>query len=218
MTSKLSVFNGALRLCKERRLTSLTENREPRRLLDEAWEDGSTGGAVKACLEMGQWEFARRTVQLNSSAILEPEFGYTYAFEKPDDFVRVCGVWQDEYCETPLLRYQVERGVWFADIDPIYISYVSNGETYGADLSLWPEVFVKLVQAELAMEIVGNLTQSRGLRADVQAIHKQAKLEAKSFDAQELPTSFPPPGKWSMARTNGYRRNYRDRLGGSLIS
>ena len=216
MSNKLSVFNGALRLCKQRRLSALTDNCEARRLLDEAWEDGATGGVVKACLEMGQWTFAKRTVRLEASTELEPAFGWLHAFEKPEDFVTICGIWQDDYCNTPLLRYHVERGHWFADLDQIYISYVSNGSDYGADLSLWPEMFAKLVEAELAMEIVGNLTQSKQQVQLVAAQHKQAKLDAKSFDAKENPTTFLPRGSWVAARTDYRRRPYRDYPGSSL--
>ena len=41
-TSKLTLFNDALRLCRERKLVALTDNREARHLLDAAWADGST--------------------------------------------------------------------------------------------------------------------------------------------------------------------------------
>ena len=81
MTSKLTLFNGALRLLGERRLASLTEDRPARRYLDDAWDDG----LVDDALEQGFWNFATRTVQMTASTSVEPEFGYRYAFQKPDD-------------------------------------------------------------------------------------------------------------------------------------
>jgi hypothetical protein len=213
MATKLSLYNGALRLCKERKLASLSENREPRRLLDDAYGDGSTTGAVKACLEMGQWTFATRTVMLDYSPSVEPDFGYRRAFDQPDDLVRVTAVCEDEHFNAPLLRYADERRYWYADLDTIYVRYVSNDDEYGADLSLWPETFVKLVEAYLAQEIVGNLTGADSRRAE--KAFKDAKLEARSLDAMNKPTVFMPAGSWSSARRGG--RSRIDRPGYRLI-
>lgn len=211
MTTKLGLYNGALRLCKERKLASLSENREPRRLLDEAYGDGSTTGAVKACLQMGQWTFAMRTIKLDYSPSVEPDFGYRKAFDQPVDMVRVSAVCSDEYFKYPLLEYADERAFWFADLDTIYVRYVSNDASYGADLSLWPESFVKLVEAYLAQEIVGNLTGADS--QNVARVYKDSKTNALSQDAMNKPTAFTPSGSWSSARRGG--SSNRSRWSGS---
>jgi hypothetical protein len=201
-TSKLAVWNGCLRLCRERKLSSLTENREPRRLLDDAWGDGSTTGAVKACLEMGQWTFATRSAQIEYTPSIEPDFGYRRAFDQPSDMVRPVGICSDEYFNSPLLQYADERRYWYADLDTIYVRYVSNDSEYGADLSLWSEVFAKLVEAYLAREIVGSLTGGDSER--VEKSFGMAKKEAQSLDAMNNPTKFLPMGSWSRARFGGW--------------
>ena len=106
MTDRLSIYNGALMLAGERFLASLTEEREPRRLLDHVWD---TGG-LKACLEMGQWAFAMRTTQVDYDTSVEPGFGYHRAFVKPDDWVLTSAVCEDEFFRSPLLRYWDEAG------------------------------------------------------------------------------------------------------------
>ena len=40
-SDRLDVYNGALRRLGSRRLASLTENREPRRVLDDIWNNGA---------------------------------------------------------------------------------------------------------------------------------------------------------------------------------
>ena len=60
MADKLSLFNGALLICGERFLSSLTENREPRHLLDNVWSNGG----VKACLEQGVFKPVDQAAQL----------------------------------------------------------------------------------------------------------------------------------------------------------
>jgi hypothetical protein len=205
--TKLGLYNGALRVLRERKLASLTENREPRRLLDDAWGDGSTNGVVRYCLEMGQWTFATRTVEIDYSPSVTPSFGYDYAFDQPTDLVRTIGVFCDEDCSTPLLQYADERRYWYAYLQTMYVKYVSNHASYGADLSLWPENFSKIVEARLALEIAGNLTQGTDKVTLADRHWKEAKKEARSFDAMNKPTAFFPEGAWSQSRRGRSRRN-----------
>jgi hypothetical protein len=214
MTTKLGLYNGALRILSERKLASLTENREPRRLLDDAYGDGQTEGSVKLCLELGQWTFALRTVQIDYSPSIEPPFGYQYAFDQPSDMVDVCGIFSDEYCDQPLTRYVDERHFWYADLQTIYVQYVSNHTDYGADLSLWPESFAKVVEADLAREIAGNLTQGENKVVLANKIFDTALRNAKSGDAMRKPTKFMPQGGWVTARRSGWPR---DRTGSQLV-
>lgn len=201
MTTKLGLYNGALRLCKERKLSSLSENREPRRLLDDAYGDITTIGVVRQCLQMGQWTFATRAQMLDYTPSVEPEFGYRRAFDQPDDWVRTTAVCSDEYFKCPLLEYASERGYWYADLDTIYIRYVSDHANYGGDLSQWHEAFVNLVEASLAMDICGSLTGANG--EFVEKMYKKAKADAMSSDAMEKPTVMLPSGSWSSARRGG---------------
>jgi len=207
MTTQLSLYNGALRLCKERKLASLSENREPRRLLDDAWGAGATGGAVKACLQAGQWTFATRTSQADATPSVEPSFGYRYAFNQPEDMVRVTGVAMDQYFTEPLLQYTDERGYWYCDLPTIYVRYVSNDTSYGGDMSLWPESFVKVVEAYLAREVGPNLMQGSRVFEELNAVYEKFLKEAKSVDAMNSPTKFAPAGSWVRARSGNPNRS-----------
>jgi hypothetical protein len=200
VTTKLTIANGALRLLKERHLTQseLTNNsREPARLFNAIWDDGG----VRACLEAGQWKFAKRTVMLDASPSIEPDFGFQYAFDKPEDFVRTIGVWQDENCTTPLNAYREEAGYWFAAQETIYLSYVSDDTSFGNDYSLWPQSFLKFVHAHFASEIAGPLTEEG---REIQAVRKSLLSDALSKDAMADPTRFTPAGSWVRARTSGW--------------
>lgn len=211
MKTKLEIYNAALRLCQERKLIALTDNTEPRRLLDAAWGSDTDSSAIKYCLEMGQWTFATRTLQVDFDPNVSPEFGYRYAFEQPDDMVKVAGVFQDEMCNVPLLDYSDERRYWFSSLDRIWVKAISSLPEYGGDLSLWPETFAKMVEAYLANEIVGNLTHGGPGKMQMVAENwRMAKLNAKSNDAMNKPTVILPTGKWNTARGGGrnYERSY----------
>lgn len=212
MPSQLTLYNNALLLCGERSLASLTEEREPRRLLDQVYD---SGGAIKTCLEMGQWNFAMRATQVDYDTSIEPDFGYRRAFEKPSDWVLTSALCSDEYFQVPLTQYVDEAGYWYADLDTIYVRYVSNGVTYGMDLAAWPESFREVVEAYLAKRIVRKLTGSKE-REDEADEHLEKMLKrAKSRAAMAGPTMFPAAGSWVRARGgrgNGDRGNR-----GSLI-
>ena len=202
--SQLALYNEALRLIGERRLASISENREPRRVLDDVWNDG----AVDYCLEQGQWNFAMRAVEITKSATV-PAFGYTNAFDKPNDFIRTAGAAEDEYFNIPLTRMLEEVGFWFADLDPIYIRYISNANSYGNDLTRWPKTFSKYVAAFLASEVVFTLTQSTDKQKYILGILHQRLKDALSKDAMNDPTQFMPQGGWTVSRRGGDAR--RDR-------
>lgn len=202
--TKLSLFNGALGFfVGERELSSLTENREPRRLLDAAWNNG----AVDYCLEQGQWNFAMRTARVDYDPDLTPDFGYRRAFSKPDDWVRTAALCSDEYFNCPLTRYSDEVGYWFSDLDVIYVRYVSNDAAYGNDLSRWPKSFTHYVESHLALRISKRLTQSTTDREALKKESRKLLIDARSKDAMNEATSFMPQGRWSAARMRGLVRN-----------
>lgn len=193
-------------MCGERKLASLSENREPRRLLDDEWDDG----AVAYCLGLGQWRFGRRTVEIASSTSVVPDFGYTKAYDVPADLVRTVALCSDEYQKVPLLAYTQEGAYWFADVEPLYVTYISKDAAYGGDLSRWPEEFNLVVQSYLATKIVEKLTQDENKHKKMFQLHKVYKTDAASSDAMEGPTVFPPPGSWVAARA-GRTPGRRDR-------
>lgn len=206
-TTRLSLYNGALRLCGERQLASLTEAREPRRMLDAAWDDNF----VKGVLEDGQWGFACRAAMYDYSPSVTPGFGYRRAFNKPTDFVRTMAVCQDEYFKTPLTEYSDERAFWNADLDTIYIKYVSSDTAFGGDFSLWPQSFVDYVEAKLASKVIMPLKQNKQARDDMFAIAEQMLVKANSQNSMADPAKFLPMGSWVQARTGGGQWNRSNR-------
>jgi hypothetical protein len=214
MTDQLSLYNGACRILKERRLASLSENREVRRLLDDAWVDGRTEGAVRFCLEQGQWAHGRRATQIDYDPDVATDFGFQYAFGIPEDFVRPVALCSDPYFEIPLLRYVDEAGYWYCDLQTIYVVYVSDGLTFGGDVSRWPQSFIELVQARLALEVAPNLTNSDRAIQWAEKAYKDALTEARSANAVRQPTRFMPPGSWSLSRHgSGSDRSFWNRRG-----
>lgn len=210
-TSRLELYNDALLLCAEMSLASLSENREPRYLLDQVWK---AGRGIKYCLEQAQWHFAMRTTQLDYEPSITPDFGYARAFTKPSDWVVTSGVFEDAYMQDPLTQYADEVGYWFADRDLIYVKYVSDDANYGMNLAGWPETFTAYVAAYLASKIVRKLPGGAEKVIDIcdprkGELHKALTI-AKNKAAMSQPATFPRRGTWVRARQagkNGFRND-----------
>lgn len=210
-TTRLKIYNSALTICGERHIADLTEDREPRRLLDHVWDNDG----IEACLEMGQWKFAMRSVRIDYDADVTPDYGFRRAFSKPSDWVLTSGFCYDEYFDTPITRYVDETGYWYSDVDEIYVRYVSNDSTYGGDLSLYPATYTDFVAAHFASKIIMKLTSDENKRDSVLKWEDKKLKIAKNKDAMAGPQKFPAPGNFvsSRSRLGGRRdRGSRGRL------
>lgn len=206
MPTQLSLYNGALTILGERKLASLTENREPRFKLDDIWDND----LVNRVLQHGQWKFAKRTVQLTASSSVTPSFGFQFAFDKPTDFIRTIMIAYDEYFNVPITRYSDESKWLFCDAEVIYFAYVSNDSQFGGDLTLWQPNFAEYVEHYLAYKVAPRLTGLEFSERNLQGKMKMQLAEAKATDAMEGPAKFPPRGGWSRSR-EGFRSGNRDR-------
>lgn len=208
MADKLEIYNLALGHLGERKLASLSENREPRRVLDDFYDN-----AVAYCLERGFWNWAMRTVLLDSDPSYDPPFGYTLAFTKPMDWVRTYVISDSDRLDPPLLRYIDEGGLWYADCDPVYVRYVSNDSAWGMDLGQWPESFADYLAARLAVRTCKRISGANP-SDDLKTEERRTLAVARSRDAMDEPPGFPPTGTWVTSRgSNSYARSRWNRQG-----
>lgn len=200
---RLGLYNEALRILGERRLASLTEDREPLRLLDDAWD----ANAHDSWLEEQDWNFALRSVQIGRDPSIETPWGYQFGFQKPEDMVRLSGIYTDEYMQVPFRNYMDEGQYWFAESFPeIWVQYVSRRDQNGGNIGYWPASFSKYVAGFLAREIAPRLRNDVDLRA-VKAEFIKREKHAKSKDALNSPSKPFPRGTWAGSRLAGARRD-----------
>ena len=204
MTDQLSLYNQALRLVGEGKLSALTDNRPERHALDSIWEEDP----IKQMLEEAQWTFATRTLEWNYDSSVTADYGYRYAFTKPTNYVRTVAICSDEYFNDPLTNYSDENNYWFCDYETIYIKYVSDHDQFGRDYSLWPELFKNCVASKMAKELAYSLSKSQTLTARLDKENQKYIRDAKALDAMNQPTRHMPPGNWTQSR-RGSRRNFR---------
>lgn len=211
--TRLSIYNDALLLCGERALSALTENVEPRYLLDQVWnQDG-----VKFCLEKSFWKFAMRTVRIDYDTAITPDFGYARAFTKPSDWCLTAALCADEYFRVPITRYEDEADNWYADEDEIYVRYVSTDDNYGMSYARWPRIFTEYVAAHFATKIMLKVTNDDDRLNRTIKIGQQLLRDAKNNNLLAEPVRFAAQGGWTKARTRWGSNNNDRGNNGSLI-
>lgn len=197
--STLGIYNDALGEFGERKLASLTENREPRRVLDDYFPS-----VLNECLEDGYWRDARRTVQALAETTITPGFGYQFAFSMPSDCLQIYLVSQSGDLQTPLNDYVYEAGYLRANCDTLYLTYISNDPAYGLTLSRWSPSFTRYVAMALAERAAYRITQDQSLRDAISKRARMAKRRAESLDAREGPPRALPEGTWVASRRGGW--------------
>ena len=214
--TQLTLYNGALFLLEQPELADVDENKEARHVLDHFYEDKD---AIEDCLEMGNWNFATRTAKLTFNSDVEPDFGLQRAFTKPTDWVKTVEVSADEYFTSPMTdsEWKDEQSYFFAEVDEIYIRYVSDDSSYGKDFSLWPKSFESLVEHFLAHKISPRVNSK--MSKDIEKKFKDAAKNARSKDALQEGVKFPPQTGWQGARRGaGHGGGRRDGGGRSSLT
>lgn len=195
---RLSLYNEALRHLGERRLVALSENVEKRRVLDDIW----SADVVRYCLEQGEWTFATRTALATATPSIEPDFGFRFAFIKPDDFVRTMSIASDDRFGHVLTarEYADEAGLWFSDRDTLYVKFVSDAPDYGLDAARWPMTFRRYLSAQLAWDACERITGKDALMQKIDRVLQRNRTDARSKDAMAEGVKKAPTGSWVRAR------------------
>lgn len=202
MADQLSLYNEALGKLKERKVSSLSENREAKRVLDDYWLR-----VPLYCLEQGLFRFAKRVVSIDASTTITPAFGFNDAFRIPDDWIRTVVISTSPDLDPPLLQYAEETGYWYANATPIYVAYVSNDSLYGMNLGAWPQSFADYVALRLARQACKRITGSDDLLKGAGGLideENKARRRTKANDAMNDPPGMPPVPFWARARRGAF--------------
>ena len=210
MASQLSIYKSAALLIKESPIgLALTDDTVLVNTFDEVWAD-----VIELVLEAGKWNCAARSLTIQSDTDSEPAFGYNFAFTKPDDYANLIAISANATFYPPFgpNQYRDEGEFWFADCDPLYVSIVSSGASYGGDLSKWSTHMARYAEHELASR-AAPFVASIGEQA-LSYLEQRKTLalrKALSWDASKQPADPLPPSRLSSARlgnrTNTWRIN-----------
>lgn len=200
---QLGIYNDALLILGERRLASLTEDREVRHRLDTIW----AYDAREYCLEVVKPRFAC-TVSKLTSPTTPTQHGYDYQFALPTDYVALAGVFSDENLESRIERYIVEGRAIACDHAEIYVRYISDDAAKGLDFTLWTPSFAKVVSAYMAKELAPRT------RPDLIEIGNNAFVEASKLavDLNSVEEAMPRSKKPTTTLTEEWLQIYNEAL------
>lgn len=193
MATKLGLFNGALRVLGVARLSTVTDNVKARYLLDDVYDE-----VLLRCLRNGDWNFAMRTTQESSDGTPSVH-SFTHYYDKPTDWVRTVMMSSSETFRPALRDYEDEANVWYVNVSPLYVKYVSSDASFGGDLTLFPPDYTAYVHHELAYDICEDLT-GKDPEDAVRKKLDQARSKALSNDARDGPPREMPAGSWVTSR------------------
>jgi hypothetical protein len=199
-TSKLKLYQGACLILKETPIDTVSDDILIRYTLDLVYDD-----TVEYLLGEGNWDFAMRPVMIDHSTSVQPSFGYSFAFEKPDDWVKTSRIAANEMFWPPLgpNEFVDETTNWSANCDPLYVSYISHDASFGLNLGNWPATFARAVEYELAFRVGPRCCGLSGDQLDALEKRKFRVLkDARSKDAMNDASLRPPPGRLTQSRVS----------------
>jgi hypothetical protein len=198
MTTKLLVFNEALRILGNPILSSVDQAGEDARQLRDAYIP-----SVMACYEAGNWKSAIIRAELSRLATT-PSWGYSYYYALPADFVRVVDISETGAIGDDLDEYVIENGNIATNAETVYLRYISS-ELVTLTPGEWTQAFADFVSATMAVRCAPKLNAA-ALEAASQ-FQEKYRLMALAVDAIQNPPARRKPGTFVKAVRYGARYN-----------
>jgi len=200
-TDQLSLYNNALTIIGQRALTSLTEDREPRYLLDNAYNFG----AIAYCLEVVKPTFARKTALLNS-VTPSSDHGLDNVYTLPTDYISIVKVYSDSKLDQEISRYILDGNTLSCEYPTIYLRYISNDPV--SSFTNWTESFSRVVSSYLAREVSVKLSPTQ--TAAITTLFLDRVEATKGLDDDREPQNR--SSATTNTLTNDWRNIYNDAL------
>lgn len=188
VTTAEEIVNLALDLLgQEDPISDLATGTSDIEIISNRWYDT----VRRKVLRMYAWNFANVLDVLSVDESETPAFGYDYAFELPDDCLRVLqignsvdGVILGRNLYGIYGRFVYVRSEGISSTTPtISIAYTSNVE----DVELFDAMFVNLLAIELAATMAYKITLKPSVRQELKNLQIEARADAASTNGQEMP-------------------------------
>lgn len=185
MASETSIINNALRELGGTRITSRTDGSTNANIANDVYDD-----VRQQCLRNHHWNFAiaRKKLAKKSDS---PVFGYDDQWSLPSDYIRTVRVY-DNNEGTGTVPYRLEGDTLHSDAEDIYLEYVKDVE----DPNLMDPSFRFYFEMALAAKMAIAVTNSRGVKEDMEDERDKKFRQAKAADAIENYPDEQQDGSW----------------------
>ncbi len=198
-TSDTDILNDALIQIGEQRINSIDDDNKRARLGKIIYDK-----ARDALLRAHPWNFAVKRIELTSASSTAPVYGFSKAFNLPDDFLRFIKTEAPNY-PFALENHLGSRAI-LADRSSVQFRYVADV----TDPNQFDELFKRVLATRIALDLAISLTRNQSLRDRLRAEFEDTMAEAQFADSQEAPIQTLEPIEWLNARFGGRERWFRD--------
>lgn len=206
MTTRLTVFNSALRLIGEETISDPDVSSKPGRELRAAFPEASA-----VCLSSGNWNFAIERSQLVRGAA-PPRWGYKYAYQTDASLLKIVFVSPSGFERDDTRDYADEKGLLLCDHEALYVKWVSR-DWIEARIGDWSPLYADYVAADLGERVCEVLTGKSSREKGIDRETTRRRRAALAFDAQQSPQARRNPGSFVTARRSrlGIRNGWETR-------
>ena len=193
MASRVQISNRALQKCGiSKRLTTFEDDTQTGRAIRDCYEM-----LVDAELQRNLWTFATARVLLSPDTET-PIFGYSFQYQLPSDFRRVCP--NDPKRHVSMRDHQIEgRKLLTDEGGSLELRYVRSG----IDEETWHPLFVEGVASRVAHEIVMELKANNTKKSALATEYVQFMADARKANAIEHGPIQPAADSWETVRADG---------------
>jgi hypothetical protein len=135
------------------------------------------------------------------SRLSEEPVGWEWAYNKPADCLRICGVSETGVEGDDCLQYADEAGRILCNLTVCYLRYVSS--TFIDQTGAWPALLLEAMGLRLAAALDRKTTQNRGNKIDTIDLADRKLKEAQRWDAVQRPWKPKPVGRFVRSRRQG---------------
>ncbi len=207
--SEVDICNLALDLLKQKNIVALDPPSNNVEELCARWYQQKR----RAVLRSHMWNFAMKRVTILPDSGATPLFGYTHAYNLPDDFIRYAGRFDDvgNLANPEGQDYELENGqILFdgGDNTAINIRYVFDQDI----ISKFDPLFIEAFTLELAVVMAPKFSGTEARVKTLAAFRGDVIGEARAIDGQERPPRRRQRSKWIRARRAGVFTSTADKF------
>ena len=140
----------------------------------------------RECLFAHPWKFAIKRVQLEPTNTT-PLFGYLYAYDLPEDYIRLITV-GDDYIGDLRSQYEIEDGQLLAVSGDVTFDGTTKDVRYMydvTDVTKFSPGFITYLRLKLAIRMSNKFSVSASIKKDLKEDFKDAEVEARAVNGQE---------------------------------
>lgn len=195
-TTDVALANQALGLIASGRIASLDDGSEPARAFNAVY-----AALRDEVLASYPWTFARARMSLSLDSAT-PDFGFTYQYILPADFLRIVEVNGDTIPASDSTgnikrNYSIEGNKFLTDLEEVNMIYIKQV----TDAALFTAPFVSCLASRIATDLAMSIAKNPRLSLEMLKVYEMKRQEFASTDSQnDREFYYHPTSSYESAR------------------